>query len=311
MAVYNGEAYLDEALLALIDGIAQPSHIVVVDDGSTDRSVDRVRAWQPRCVAAGITLELIHQANAGQSAARNRGLEAVTEAHVMFFDQDDRCTRDHLDALWTELETDTQLMWCTAGFATIDHAGAVIDPDVLGTAGYRPPSPDVPSFLAQNLMMLPSATIIQTAAVRAVSGFDTQFRGYEDDDLFTRLLAAGGRYRFRPAATLHYRLHAVNSSSAPTYRASRMRFFDKWIAVLDAEPGRRGVNALSERMFRDVLDDLVRAERRGDQQVSRESARSLRHIASRGALSARSKWIVNLSRSPLLMRVVLRLWRLV
>ena len=64
--------------------------IILVDDGSTDRSLAIAQEW----AAKDARLEVYHQPNAGQSAARNRGLKHAKGEYVAFVDADDAISQD-------------------------------------------------------------------------------------------------------------------------------------------------------------------------------------------------------------------------
>jgi glycosyltransferase involved in cell wall biosynthesis len=80
--VYNGERYLGETLDSILGQTHQPLEIVVVDDGSTDRTA-RIAA------NFGARLQYCWQENAGEAAARNRGLSMAQAELVAFLDADD------------------------------------------------------------------------------------------------------------------------------------------------------------------------------------------------------------------------------
>jgi len=81
---YNHERFVADAVRSALSQGDRVSEVVVVDDGSKDRTADVVRAISdPR-------LRLITQANAGPSAARNRGWRATTARWVQFLDADDQ-----------------------------------------------------------------------------------------------------------------------------------------------------------------------------------------------------------------------------
>ncbi len=86
--VYNGghtiQACLDALARQTLD--AGTYEILVVDDGSTDDTGTRVRAWMER--HPQVAARLIQQANAGPAAARNRGVEAARAPVVLFTDAD-------------------------------------------------------------------------------------------------------------------------------------------------------------------------------------------------------------------------------
>ena len=78
LAVYNGERFPAEAIRSMLEQTEPPDEILVVDDGSTDRSAAIARSFpEVTCLA---------QPNAGQSAALNRGVAASTGERLAFLD---------------------------------------------------------------------------------------------------------------------------------------------------------------------------------------------------------------------------------
>jgi len=88
IAVYNGEDYLAEALTSVFSQSRPPDEVIVVDDGSTDRSGTIASAF------AGV--RCLRQANAGQAAALNAGVAASRGDFLAFVDADDRWVPDKL-----------------------------------------------------------------------------------------------------------------------------------------------------------------------------------------------------------------------
>ena len=98
--VYNAEPYLRECLDSLFGQTLKEIEIIAVDDGSTDGSgkiLDEFAARDRR-------LKVIHQENAGVSAARNRGIKAARGRYLTFVDADDRIDRQALGYLCFEAE---------------------------------------------------------------------------------------------------------------------------------------------------------------------------------------------------------------
>jgi glycosyltransferase involved in cell wall biosynthesis len=79
---FNGERYLDESIQSMLAQTHLPLEIIVVDDGSSDRSAAVVRRY-------GATLRYHRQDNRGPGSACNRGLELATGDFVAFLEQDD------------------------------------------------------------------------------------------------------------------------------------------------------------------------------------------------------------------------------
>lgn len=82
--VYNVELYIEECLDSIVKQTYQELQIIVVDDGSTDASSQKVRPY----LSDG-RVQFIEQANKGLSGARNTALEAASGKYVLFVDSDD------------------------------------------------------------------------------------------------------------------------------------------------------------------------------------------------------------------------------
>lgn len=83
--VYNAERYLRRCLDSVLAQTLRDIEVICVDDGSTDSSpsiLDKYQALDGR-------VKVIHQVNAGQGAARNRGIDAATGDRICFVDADD------------------------------------------------------------------------------------------------------------------------------------------------------------------------------------------------------------------------------
>ncbi|ELY2853226.1 CDP-glycerol glycerophosphotransferase family protein [Cronobacter dublinensis] len=115
-AVYNVSAFLDDYFKSFINQrLKFKKHIqlILVDDGSTDNSGDIIKKWQKKYPN---NIIYIYQENAGQSAARNNGLQHVATEWVTFIDPDDFVDVDYfynLDAfLYQHNDKDVKMVGC-------------------------------------------------------------------------------------------------------------------------------------------------------------------------------------------------------
>jgi len=92
--VYNAERYLPSCLDSLLCYIGGDLEVVVVDDGSQDAS----GAICDRYAARDVRVKVFHQANAGVSAARNKGLQHATGDWIAFVDADDEVLPGYVEA---------------------------------------------------------------------------------------------------------------------------------------------------------------------------------------------------------------------
>ena len=92
--LYNGAAFICEALESVLAQTEPADEIIVVDDGSTDDGPEIVKE-----MAAGLPIRLLTKTNGGQSSARNFGVAACSSSHIALLDQDDIWYEDHLAVL--------------------------------------------------------------------------------------------------------------------------------------------------------------------------------------------------------------------
>jgi glycosyltransferase involved in cell wall biosynthesis len=93
--VCNGQRYLAETISSILAQTHQALEIIVVDDGSTDETATVARGFGPR-------IQYSWQENAGEAAARNRGLRVAQAELIAFLDADD---------LWHPEKLQRQAAW--------------------------------------------------------------------------------------------------------------------------------------------------------------------------------------------------------
>ena len=109
--VYNEEVYLPRCLDSIVRQTLQSWELLLVDDGSTDRSGSICDSY----AAMDSRIRVIHQENAGISAARNAGLAAAAGKYIGFVDSDDWIAPEMFQRLLTIAgETDCPLVMCDA-----------------------------------------------------------------------------------------------------------------------------------------------------------------------------------------------------
>ncbi len=108
--IYNVALYLRKCVDSLLAQDISDYEIILVDDGSTDDSGaiadELVHAFSLSPLASRLQLRVIHQSNAGLSAARNTGIAAAIGDYIMFVDSDDYLQPNVLGALMEQVERD-------------------------------------------------------------------------------------------------------------------------------------------------------------------------------------------------------------
>lgn len=102
--VYNAAKYLKLSLDSVLGQTVRDIEVICIDDGSTDSSAAVLREYE----AKDSRLKILTQANAGQGAARNRGLELASGEFVYFMDADDKlASEDAFELLIGAMEHDS------------------------------------------------------------------------------------------------------------------------------------------------------------------------------------------------------------
>ncbi|WP_298498890.1 glycosyltransferase family 2 protein [uncultured Methanobrevibacter sp.] len=96
--VYNCGEYIGNTLNSVINQDFDGYEIIVIDDGSTDNSLEVINSTLKDC---GVSYKIIHQENAGVSVARNHGIEVSSGDYLVFVDGDDLVSPNHLSELYT------------------------------------------------------------------------------------------------------------------------------------------------------------------------------------------------------------------
>jgi glycosyltransferase involved in cell wall biosynthesis len=111
---FNADQYIGEALESIRAQTVLPAEIIVVDDGSTDRTV---------AIASGFGVKLLHQERLGPSAARNAGIIVATQPWVAFLDSDDIWEPGKLEAQWAAVRADRDIGAVFTDFIEFDRNG--------------------------------------------------------------------------------------------------------------------------------------------------------------------------------------------
>lgn len=197
---YNRLPLLKQAIQSVLAQTMKNYELIVVDDGSTDGTIEYLDALS--------NVTVTKQANQGPAAARNAGAKVAKGDYLAFLDSDD---------LW--------FPWALATFNfTIEYFWpAVISAALLEFSGEPPAyerefrTPFVEPFdnffaTARRPMNIPAAgMVVHRATFISAGGFDETMRVAEDSDLYLRLGAYHKYARIRAPYTTAYRIHSGNT----------------------------------------------------------------------------------------------------
>ena len=117
---YNAEATICRALNSVVNQRFGDFEIIVVDDGSTDRTAERLTAYNdPR-------LSVITQENRGVSVARNRGVSEANAPWIAFLDADDSWAPTFLAAVHNAIQSWPDVEFFAAGYEIRNESGRLL-----------------------------------------------------------------------------------------------------------------------------------------------------------------------------------------
>ncbi len=112
--VYNSEKYLSKCLDSVLGQNFNDFEIIIVNDGSTDSSQDIIDAYRAKHPDRLISIQ---QKNAGQAAARNKGIELATGEFILFLDSDDYLSLNAFETAYSYAKTKQLDIVCFNMFA--------------------------------------------------------------------------------------------------------------------------------------------------------------------------------------------------
>ncbi len=181
---FNRAELVVRAIRSALEGSRPPDEIVVVDDGSSDDTAERIKVFRD-------AVRYVWRTNGGCASARNRGVEMARNPWVAFLDSDDVWSREHLGVIERAItETDRAADLYFADTVRPAPTGAT---SWWSAAGISPRAPwelrsDGREWALLDLqpMMLQSSVFARREVLDA-GGFDESLTVREDTDLFLRV----------------------------------------------------------------------------------------------------------------------------
>ena len=204
LCLYNGEKFLAPTIESVMKQTFSDFELLVIDDGSTDGSLEVVRRFQhdPR-------LRLICQKNQGTAGAMKTGFEAACGDYIAFLDQDDLWEEDYLDSHIELLSARPEIALSFSWFAIINEAGRDTG---LESSRFRD-TIDFQGLLIDFVIGGTSNIVARRAAIEQAGGSDPAFRRLYNVDLCLRIALLGSRnIAAIPRNLMRYRRHSGQMS---------------------------------------------------------------------------------------------------
>lgn len=206
VSLYNYAQYITEALTSVYQQCLETIDLIIVDDASSDTSANVAASWlRQHSRRFNQVLLLRHHRNSGLSASRNTAISQVASPFVFILDADNalypRCLGQCLEAI--------EAAQAAVAYPLIEKFGS--ETGIMGNVVW---SRD--RLARQN--EIDAMALIRRSALEAVAGYTPMPWGWEDYDLWCKLIERGEVGVLVPEILARYRVHASSMLRTTTHQ---------------------------------------------------------------------------------------------
>jgi glycosyltransferase involved in cell wall biosynthesis len=253
---YNHERFIEEAIVSVLeqDFPASEREILVVDDGSTDRTPEIVRKFEPH-------VRLLRKENGGQASAFNAGTPECGGEIIAFLDGDDWWEKSKLSVVSAELAANPDIGEIGHGLFEVDESGKRI-------ASNTPDRPyetrlkdtqEAREFIPLRSFLGTSRLTVRRRILRQVTPLPEALCVEADELLATQAAALGGARILQQPLT-NYRFHSANLYQFSEWNPEKVkRKYDSLACIWNELPGRLEKAGVGQTVIQ-ILVEAVRID---------------------------------------------------
>jgi GT2 family glycosyltransferase len=228
---WNGTPFVEQCLASVIAQTYTPLEIIVVDNASSDGSIDLVTKTSPRAKM------IINEKNLGFAGGNNVGIRASRGRYIMILNNDTRLDTNCVDELKRSIEKNERYGACASKILLeteknlIDSAGIVVGLDGLSIGRGRLEVGDRYDEETEIFFASGCACLLRREMLEDIGLYDEDFFAYaEDTDMGWRARLAGWKCIYSPGAIV-YHLHSASSGAYSHLKAFLVERNRIWVAI--------------------------------------------------------------------------------
>jgi len=241
---YNSDKYITEAIESVLSQNYQNWELILVDDGSTDKSTEIALYYTKKYPDKVRYFEHENHENKGMSASRNLGIKNSRGEYVCFLDSDDvylpQKIKENINVLTSQIDADfvytSSLYWYSWTGMQEDKGKDYIwnnfgvPPDII----IEPPILLKKMIFDRNTVPCPGSFLVRREVVEQIKGFEEEFTGLFEDQVFYLKLFLNSKGIILNSCWHKYRQHDDSSCSVSNSdRSKKWLVFKFWNWVED------------------------------------------------------------------------------
>ena len=249
--VYNAERYILDALRSVCEQTYQNLQIIVLDDGSTDRSKEIIESVHDK------RIELVSRENRGLIATLNEGIQLSNGTYIARMDADDICSPDRFTHQLAYFEAHGDVGVLFTGLEYIDAAGVTLRKKV----SYENREIKPVELLFGCPVCHPTAMFNMTVLAKTDIRYDPEFDKTEDFELWTRLTSKT-KIGILSDVLFQYRIHAesITSKNNTEQRKTALKAIMKNLSQVNSEKVSQAVGVIyNNHQGRDTALETLKA----------------------------------------------------
>ena len=225
LPVYNGEDFIEECLESIYKQTYKPLEVIIIDDGSTDRTSEILEKHPGR-------KKVIHQQNRGVSNARNVGIGQAAGEFIAFTDYDDLWLPEKIEKQVNLMQNNGHVDLVFAAAMPFFASGAKRFQKDKHKISLTLTDENLFALLSKKNLLPATATMARKQSIIRAGLFDESFKTCGDYELWLRMAAMQMKFRYLPEALTLGRKHGRNiSMQTETMHMNRLRAIQKTFAL--------------------------------------------------------------------------------